>query len=34
MASKKNNILDGLAASGAVNLDQIVQYLSSWKGTE
>ncbi|KAF9644892.1 hypothetical protein BDM02DRAFT_3190187 [Thelephora ganbajun] len=34
MASKKNNALTGLVTSGAVNLDQIVQYLSTWKGTD
>jgi len=32
--NSKKNILDGLVSSGAVNLDQIVQYLSSWKGTD
>jgi len=34
MANKKNKALAGLVASGAVNLDQIVQYLGTWKGTE
>jgi hypothetical protein len=34
MASKKGNALARLVASGTANIDQIVQYLSSWKGTE
>jgi len=34
MTSKKDNALAGMAAFGTANLDQIVQYLSTWKGTE
>lgn len=34
MTSKKDNGLAGMDAFGKANLDQIVQYLSSWKGTE
>lgn len=34
MASKKDNALAGMAAFGTANLDQIVQYLSTWKGTD
>ena len=34
MVSKKDNKLAGLAASRAVNLNQVVQYLGTWKGTE
>ena len=33
MVSKKSNALAGLPVSEA-NLNQIVQYLSTWKGTE
>lgn len=34
MVSKKDNKLAELTASGAGNLNQVVQYLSTWKGTE
>ena len=34
MVNKKENKPTELTASGAVNLNQVVQYLSTWKGTE
>jgi len=34
MVNKKDNKLAELTASGAVNLNQAVQYLGTWKGTE
>ena len=34
MVSKKDITLAGLTTCGAVNLNQVVQYLSTWKGTE